>query len=470
MNGIRFRITRVFCVIAVFVLSNFSNLRAQENFSLENYVDLVLKYHPYVKQAELEFSKSKAFLKKRRGAFDPVLSYDQKEKNFGGTNYYSRQKTEIKIPSFYGITLNGSVQQASGVFLNPEDKIENDQLIALGASFELGQGLLSNPRQTALKQAKLFTKQANEENALEINRILTIAIHAYLDWYKDFKIYKIFDEFVANASFRFEAVKQRVKEGDLAKIDSTEARIALNQRKMQQQNARLELQNKVLNISNFMWLENQPIEIRETIEPFVDEERFLLFIKSDSLPIEKHPKLTALSYKKDQLVLEKRLQKSNLAPKFSVNYQWLSDTSLNALSNFSLDPDNNITGIKAAVPLFLRKERADLKIASLKVENLEWEQLQTKTVLENRIKALFETKERLRNQENLAQQIQKDYQELFEGEQKKFLAGESSLFLVNTRESKLIEAILKTISLEIAQKKAEITYYFTVNFPSLKPI
>lgn len=55
-----------------------------------------------------------------------------------------------------------------------------------------------------------------------------------------------------------------------------------------------------------------------------------------------------------------------------------------------------------------------------------------------------------------------------QGRKKKFEAGESSLFLVNTRESQLIEAVLKSISIEVAQRKTEIMYHYAVTFPEIQ--
>jgi hypothetical protein len=60
-----------------------------------------------------------------------------------------------------------------------------------------------------------------------------------------------------------------------------------------------------------------------------------------------------------------------------------------------------------------------------------------------------------------------DYTTLFKGEQQKFKAGESSLFLVNSRESKLIEATLKAIDIEVEQKMADAEFYFNSTFPNI---
>ncbi|MDC1029987.1 TolC family protein [Flavobacteriaceae bacterium] len=457
--------TSVFSLFILFYFLGHRVANAQEVVPLENFIGFVKRHHPFVKQAQLRLDASEAKLLKERGAFDPTFLYEQGAKSFNGLTYYEKEQTQVSIPTLFGLSLNARMQQAQGNYLDPENQITGDQLYSLGASLDLARGLLSNPRQTALKQAKLFTKQAQEENALEINKILEAALHAYFDWYKAYRNYEIFDRFVVNAAFRFEGVKKRNETGDLAVIDTTEARISYNQRLLDKENAFLELRKKALEASNFLWIENQPIELTEKAEPQLDKANFEKLFKSESFILENHPKIRVLAYKQNQLILEKRLQKNNLLPEVNLNYQWLSSTNPISQINFALDPENKTTGLKIKVPLLLRKERANLKLASLKLSDIEWEQSQAKVALENKIQALFIQKERLKKQELLAKAMAEDYQLLYEGEKRKFEAGESSLFLVNARESQLIQAILKSISLEVEQRKTEITYYYSVTFP-----
>ena len=51
-------------------------------------------------------------------------------------------------------------------------------------------------------------------------------------------------------------------------------------------------------------------------------------------------------------------------------------------------------------------------------------------------------------QNDFTKTIVEDYSKMLSAEERKFFLGESSLFLVNTRESKLIEAKLKAIDIE----------------------
>ena len=64
-------------------------------------------------------------------------------------------------------------------------------------------------------------------------------------------------------------------------------------------------------------------------------------------------------------------------------------------------------------------------------------------------------------QSNYITNIVKDYGVLLKAEERKFFLGESSLFLVNYRESKLIETKLKAIELENSFFKAKANLFKT---------
>ena len=449
------------------LLCTTSVVRGQESMSLEEFLGYVKAFHPLVKQADIKLSESEAKLLKARGAFDPKLAADFNDKTFKGSNYYERLRATFSIPTYYGLTLKGQFSEAEGALLNPENSVSGDQLYGVGASIDLGKGLLANERMTALKQAKRFVDQAKEENALRVNEILLEATDAYLDWYRAYKSFEIFDEFIANAKFRYHGVRDRFTSGDLAAIDTTEARIAYQNRLLSQEKASLKLREKTLKASNYLWIEDTPVEINPTVTPALSQESFETLFSIDLIDLESHPKLRALGYKTDIQRFERRLQRSNLLPEVTLDYQWLSETDPSQNFNLALDPDNSTTKLKVALPLFLRKERSALKLASLKLQDATLEQERVYIELKNKLAALNTASESLSRQRLLADSMVIDYTTLFKGEQQKFEAGESSLFLVNSRESKLIEATLKAIDTEVEQKMALAEFYFNSTFPSI---
>ena len=100
-----------------------------------------------------------------------------------------------------------------------------------------------------------------------------------------------------------------------------------------------------------------------------------------------------------------------------------------------------------AFPCFLRKERGDLKLAKLKLQSAELDILNTEVTLKNKIQMIQKEIESYAIQDHITQTLIVDYETLFKAEERKFNIGESSLFLVNSRESKLIDAKLKGIAL-----------------------
>ena len=454
---------------SVFILGIFlslfspAGLKAQ-SLSLDEFMGFVKQHHPFVKQAKIELNLSETKLLKARGAFDPKIEAAFKEKTVKNSPYYERLNAAFTLPTPIGVELKAEISEAEGDLLNPENVVSGNRLYAVGADLDLGKGLWANPRNTALKQARRFVKQAEEENRLAVNQILEEASHAFLDWYAAYQQWNIIGQFVENAAFRFQGVKQRVASGDLAPIDSLEARIAYNNRKLLWEKSLIKLNRTALKASNFLWLEDQPIEIREKTMPTLAEDTLLLYADVENPPLANHPKMKALNYKIEQQRLEQRLQRNALLPEIKLGYRWLSGTNPLQTLQAALDPENNITQFKVKMPLFLRKERANLKLSSLKLDDLVLAQEQTRLELGNKINALNAQKNSLTKQKQLTQQMVEDYKILFEGEQKKFNAGESSLFLVNSREAKWLDAVQKLISIEQAEQKTKLSYYFSVNF------
>src|SRR5690606_3988720 len=132
-------------------------------------------------------------------------------------------------------------------------------------------------------------------------------------------------------------------------------------------------------------------------------------------------------------------------PKIGLQYNFLSETPEIVLS-FSTSAYKS--GLYISFPLFLGKERADLKLANLKLMDIEFEIMSTKVTLRNKIDALTQELSSYVLQNNFSNTILVYYNTMLVAEERKFFLGESSLFLVNSRESKLIDAKLKAIELE----------------------
>ncbi|WP_298534616.1 TolC family protein [uncultured Algibacter sp.] len=440
-----------------------STLWAQDSFpvfgkdstsviSLSEYLGYVKAFHPIVKQANLIITESEAKLMKSRGAFDPKLEVDYDRKKFKNTEYYDKLNAAFKIPTWYGIELKGNFEENTGVFLNPESSVPADGLYSVGVSVSVAKGLLTNRRMAMLKQAKMFVNQAKADRQLLVNNILFDATVSYFNWLKTYNEKRVFEDFLDNAQMRFDGIKKSYEVGDKPAIDTLEARITLNNRKLNLEKSRIKFIKSSLELSNYLWLnENTPIEINDGVIPdinifkTIDNTLNTSILDIENMNLDEHPKLKSLDYKFQSLNVEKRLKMNNLLPQIDLQYNFLSETpeSIN-----SFNSSNYKSGVNISFPLFLRKERGDLKLAKIKLQDTQYEIQSAKVALKNKINAINQELESFLLQNDYTEIIVEDYDKMLTAEERKFFLGESSLFLVNSRESKLIDAKLKAISIE----------------------
>ncbi|CAH8291250.1 outer membrane protein TolC [Mariniflexile fucanivorans] len=430
-------------------------LPAQEGtsiISLSEYLGYVKTFHPIVKQANLLINESEAKLMKARGAFDPKFEIDYNQKTFKNTEYYNKLNATFKIPTWYGIELKGNFEENTGDYLNPEATVPDDGLYSAGVSVSLAQGLLINKRMAMLKQAKMYIKQAKADRQILVNTILYNATTTYFNWLKTYNEKRVYEDFLNNAIMRFDGVKKSFEVGEMPAIDTLEARITLNDRRLNLEKARVKFMKSSLELSNYLWLdENTPVEINDDIIPDINTfESVDTILNTSGLEIENlnindHPKMQSLDYKLQGLTIEKRLSLNNLLPKVDLQYNFLSQTP-EVSRSFSTSAYKS--GLNVSIPLFLRKERADLKLAQLKIQDTKFEIQTARISLKNKIISINQELESYTLQNNYTTVIVGDYEQMLTAEERKFFLGESSLFLVNSRESKLIDAKLKAIALE----------------------
>ncbi|EDP72133.1 outer membrane efflux protein [Flavobacteriales bacterium ALC-1] len=436
-----------FCFIGFSQTEDLSNV-----LRFDEYLGFVKKFHPIVKQAELVIDESQAKLMKSRGAFDPKIEVDYNRKKFKNTEYFDRLNGTFKIPTWFGVELKGTFEENTGDFLNPEAFVPDDGLYSAGIAVPLAQGLLINNRMASLKQAKLFREQAQADRDIYVNNILFEASLVYFEWLKAYNELKLFENILVNAEQRFKGVQKGVEVGENAEIDETEARIAVNNRKLGLEQSKVKLIKATLELSNFLWLENNvPVELQPNIipdvntEPIVDTTFNVNQLRTDDLIIEAHPKLVSLDYKLQSLEVDSRLKANRLLPRIDVQYNFLSQTP-EVARTFNTAEYKGVVSV--SFPLFLRKERGDLKLARLKQRDTEFEIDATRINLQNKIDALKQELESYVAQNEITSEMVSDYQRMLQAEERKFELGESSLFLVNSRESKLIDGQLKAISVQ----------------------
>ncbi|MFT7898427.1 TolC family protein [Tenacibaculum ascidiaceicola] len=440
-----------------FIATAQNNLSTQ--LSLEEYLGYVKKYHPVIKQAELITSTNEAKLLKARGGFDPKIEVDYDRKEFKGKDYYKKLNSTFKIPTWYGIELKGSYENNSGQYLNLEHNTPENGLYNVGISVSLAKNLFINKRMATLKQAKLYTQQGKLEQQLLVNDILFKAINTYLNWLQYYQSYNVYKDYYTNADTRLKNIKKSFKAGDKPAIDTLEANINLKNRKLDLEKANIKYIKSKLELSNYLWIGNNiPMEIKEEIVPDITTFSNIDTILNTSVTtlfdneFENHPKLKLLELKKRNLEINKQLKVNNLLPKVDFQYNFLASK----VDNFdAFSTANYKNSLQVSIPLFLRKSRGDLKLAKLKLQDIDFEIASTKVSLQNKITATEQEITSYKKQNDILKNLVNDYNTIVKSEERKFSLGESSIFLINYREVKLIESKLKEIKNEYEYAKTK---------------
>lgn len=417
--------------------------------SFEELTAMVIKYHPIAKQAEIQIDQAKQDLRISRGAFDPVFNYNVGEKTFDGTSYYAYQQPQLSIPTWFGVTVKSGVEQVEGNRVDPTETMGRSSY--LGLQIPLGRDLLTDKRRTDLQKAKIAKAASYTERRKMLNDLLLEAHSAYWEWWQTGRVFLIASEALSVVRKRVDFVRGSVKLGDRPAIDTTEAVAQLQLFEAQWNTALLNLRKKQWELSQYLWQENQtPYLLPKNCQPFYNEfERYTSLQKLKpldsllSLANNNHPELILYNFKLNSLEIEKRYRTQQLLPKATLNYNFLESGFQWTAPKTALFENNYQYGLSLNIPLRLSAERGEYRKVRYTIQSTTLEQDLKKLQIENKIRASYFEVENLRTQVSIQEKVLINNQTLLRGEELRFRTGESSLFLVNARETRVWESAQK---------------------------
>lgn len=446
-------------LILIISLSGLLNSLAQSKtdtadvFMLKDLEVMVFRNHPIVKQAALLSEAARANVMQSLGYFDPGIRAGFDRKMFGNKTYYNRWVSELKVPLWLaGADLKIGYDRNVGDYVNPETHTSTAGLGGIGLSIPLGQGLLIDSRRNTLRQAKIMVNYAEAERVKQINAIWYSIVKDYWNWYFFYNQFQLINEGLELAQTRFKAISRQTSLGDKASIDSVEAAITVQDRLIQYEKMKIDLLNARLTLSNHLWNdEADPLELPEKARP-------LRVIQLHNKPQRQvldtllefaagsHPELIKLRIKGEQLAVERSYRKEMLKPKLNVSGSLLSARrSFNGYvpDSYDFKMGNYKLGFDFALPLFLRAERGKLREVKIKQQELAYDMQQSNREIRNSVLTSYNHLNAYGEQ--LAVQVKSisNQEVLLNGESSKFDLGESTLFLINSRESKLIDMKIK---------------------------
>ncbi|MGZ8538836.1 MAG: TolC family protein [Flavisolibacter sp.] len=429
--------------------------KAQEKYFTEReLISVIMKFHPVAKQAAIDVKIAKAGILSGSGGFDPQFTRETARKEFGGIVYYDHQVNEINIPTWYGIDLYAGTERITGDRVNPEETLGS--ITYMGFSVQPLQNLLIDKRRAALLQAKNFHQLSEVQRLIVLNDLLQEALYTYWDWWENHHIHQIVKAALLNSEKRFAFVKTAFQLGDRPAIDTIEAYTQVQSFQIKLSETYQNVARANLQLSTFLWTENGD----QTELPFDAIPQNYNGVKSVELAdvlnfASYHPLLTQYDYKLKELQIDKRLAFQSLLPEVKFKYNQ-TGYGLSKTINAPWFNNNYRLGVSFSLPLRLSKGRGDYQKVKLTMESTRLDQKNKQVQLFAKVKQYYMESQQAELQLSFQGKLLANTIALQRGEETKFSNGESSLFLLNAREQKGIEAEQKLVEIKAKVQKAAV--------------
>ena len=406
--------------------------------------------HPKLRVAELLLQVAEAKITEKEGAFDPALAVQEELFRYnsptdpGKAKYAWEQSIAYQRQDVSGIKWGGGYRLNRGFVKAPDSLTGQGGEFFLDIKVPLLRGLGTNEKQTALDKAKLERIRARAEaRAMRLDTLMDAAV-AYWDWVAAATDYKLQARFLEFARLRVEQTTKRVIEGELPRIDITEAEQEYQRRLEVSEKSRRIVEKSALKLSMYLWDRKNPV-------PHLDQAPWLLPPEATAVPLpnvpkppapltidlinqaelyalEARPELMQLAFTRRSVELDKRLADNDRLPILDLGLSPGFDTGKEGIG-----PTYKLT-LNLLIPLATRNADGRAQAAQLYFDKLDLDQSQEirRVLTEVRDAAsLIETSEARLAPSTRALLLAL---KLEEGERRKFVAGDSTVFLVNQRE------------------------------------
>ncbi len=436
-------------------------LNNEELLSFDNFKTVLTSYHPVIQQANLLADNAKQEIRIARGEFDPKLGFYQSQKTFTGKDYYNYQNVSLSIPTWLGIDVSAGYENNGGQFTNEE--LTLGQSYYAGASVSLTKGIYMNERRAALEQAKLLRDVNEQQRQKILNDLYFEAYQSYFVWLNQYLKFRTFSDIYALNKSRYEFVKNSWRLGDAPAIDTTEALSQLQQFNLFRNESYIQWIEEGIKLSKHVWDSTMYTKIVTGV--FIPDSasiaRFALADSSQAFWLSQaytHPTLLLNDLKQANLRIKQKLYMQELLPDVSVSAFKLQ-SNLGDLFAVDGTDDNNRFGLSLGVPLRLSKGRGYYKLTKNQLMGIGFERDFAQRQIENQVlyqlNEISITKSQLSLYENLLSNIRR----LYEAENTKYQLGSSTIFLINSRENKLLDVRLKRLDNAIKYQLAILKLY-----------
>lgn len=431
----------------------------QEELSFEAFKTLLKKYHPIAQQASLIVENAQQEIRMARAPFDPKISYQNKQKTFTGKDYYNYQNVNLSVPTWLGIDLKAGYENNTGQFVNNEITLGNSYYV--GGELNLTKGIYMNERRAALQQAKLMRTGSEQERKLILNQLYYDAYQAYFKWLKEYIKFQTYSTIYALNETRYVQIKNTWQLGNAPAIDTIEARSQLQQFQILKNKSYINWREEGIKLSKHVWDSLaysqlvQAVFIPDTTAlqqlSFNDSSQQYWLAQSIA-----HPELALNDLKLEMLRIKQKLYVQELLPDVGIGAYALQNDFSNLGTTIN---GNNRFGINVSLPLRLSKGRASVQLNKNQMLGTRFKRDFTQRKIQNQV--LFQLNEIniTQSQLELYNNYVANVRKLYEAENIKYGLGSSTVFLINSRENKFLDAQIKRLENTIEYQLSILSLY-----------
>ena len=414
---------------------------AAQELTWAEFSSTVLARSVDVRLAEAKVREAQAKRMSAFAAFEPTAVLSSEGKDYGNDLQYRVDRAEARVGLPGGIDLVGGALQTTGAFVNPERKTPTEGLANLGLSVPLGGALIFSDRQFAWSASGRDLEIARAKLDRVERKVLLEAVKSYTLWQAQSEVQTAVDEALDVAEERLRLVREAFRLGERSEMDTLEAYLSWVDRRAdaaKQQNLTVAV---VATVQTLMLGADQADYPLAGKNP---QNQPVLWVDVRRAPPSAQD---ASNLQVPELAMvNSALRRERLATT-TAWAQWLPapyvDYRLLQWGGSTWNPEAVQWKVGLALPLFNQKARAELAGAQARLRAAE----ATARATFNEIDVVrVQLDQQVSAQENEFQALtasETAAYALLQQERRRFALGESTMFILASRETKYLEAVQK---------------------------
>ena len=386
-----------------------------------------------VRVAEAKVAEARAKRMSAFAAFEPRVNLSSEGKDYGNDLQYRLDRAEARVGLPGGIDLVGGAAQGTGAFINPERKTPTEGLVNLGISAPLGGALVFSDRQYEWGASTRNLEIAEAKLDRTERTAILNAVKVYTFWQAQSEVQGAVDEALAVAAERLRLVREAFRLGERSEMDTLEAYLSWVDRRA---DAAMQANLTAGAIA----------DVEQLLRGADTTGVVLTGMRPQSLPVVLGTSRLEVGSIPELEMVNSALRRERLATT-TAWAQWLPapyvDYRMLQWGGSAWNPESVQWKVGLTVPLFNQKARAELAGAQARLRAAQANATATQNQFDIVRVQLAQQVQALDSELKALTASETASYALLQQERRRFALGESTMFILASRETKYLEAVQK---------------------------